>query len=392
MAARHRRKVGITRFDGAMVVLGALLVAAVGGLLWLSQQMVAPPRVRVSESSRPVIGVTLRERKNPGRLEVIRCVSPAKEAGLRPGDRIVRIDSLEKPDLQAFVDAVQQAPAGHRFTIEARRGDPGAESGVLVDVVAVERRVSPADEGLVYEDVELKDADGLVLRGWFVPGPRGVRAPAVAYGHGNGADRRQWLPAAAAVHDAGIAQLLIDFAGRGESDGDVITLGAHESADLRSALDWLAARKDVDPSRLALAGKSMGAAAAILAAADDTRVKALVLDSPFADLGVLVDGVIAERHLPPRIVRPLLFAIAGWRAHFDPASVRPVEAIRRVKAPALLLHGDKDDVVPFDDAKLLEKAAGGPLTFIPLEGLDHNTARPAEVYERVAKYLAGALD
>ena len=386
-----KRKIRITRFDRVVLGAGLLLVAAAGGLLWLSQMMVAPPRARLKDSVRPVIGITMRERE-PSGLEIRRVASPAREAGLRVGDRIVRIDDLRNPTMQQLVGHVREAEAGHRFAIEARRPAGDGESLVLVDLLADVRPVSPADEDLPYENVTFDGFGGLKLRGWYIPAPAGSgRSPAVAYGHGNAADRRQWLPAAAEVHEAGIAQLLFDFAGRGESDGEVISLGAHESADLRAALDWLAKRPDVDPRRLGLAGKSMGGVAAILAAADDPRVRALVLDSPFADLRRTVDRALEERHLPAAIVRPVVFKLAGFRANYDPDTVRPVEAIRRVKAPALLLHGTADTVIPASDAEAIRAAAAGPVTYLPLEGIDHNDTRPPEVWDRVAAYLKGSL-
>lgn len=386
-----KRKIRITRFDRVVLGAGLLLVAAAGGLLWLSQMMVAPPRARLKDSVRPVIGITMRELE-PSGLEIRRVAPPARDAGLRVGDRIVRIDDLREPSMQDLVRHVREAEAGHRFSIEAKRPAGDGESLVLVDLLADVRPVSPADEDLRYENVVFEGKGGLKLRGWYIPAPEGVgRAPAVAFGHGNAADRRQWLPAAAEIHEAGIAQLLFDFAGRGESDGEVISLGPHESEGLRTALDWLARRPDVDPQRLGLAGKSMGGAAAILAAADDPRVRVLVLDSPFADLRQTVDRAFEERHLPASIVTPLVFRIAGFRSNFDPDTVKPVEAMRRVKAPTLLLHGTADTVIPATDAEAIRDAAAGPVTYLPLEGIDHNDTRPPEVWDRVAAYLKGSL-
>ena len=135
----------------------------------------------------------------------------------------------------------------------------------------------------------------------------------------------------------------------------------------------------------------MGAAAALFLAAEDARVKALVLDSPFTDLRELVDRTIAGYHLPSAILGPILMEVAGWRAHYVPRSVRPIEAIRKVKAPILLFHGDKDTVVPYDDALAFKAAASGPLTLVPLTGLDHNTPRPAAYQDRIVAFLTQTL-
>lgn len=390
--SRVRVPIAFTRIDRWLIGGFAVAAGAAAGVLWLSEAMVAPPRPRVSESERPTICLALRE--EAGVLRVVRAAGPAREAGLSKGDRIRAIDERKSPTLLDLADRVAAAAEGQVLKVEARRGQEGGEeTTVLADVKVVVRKVSPADFGLPYEDVAFRNADGLTLRGWYLPPPAdgADRAPAIAYGHGNATDRRQWLPYALAVHDAGFAQMLFDFTGRGESDGEVITLGAHEAGDLRSALDALAARPEIDPLRLAVGGRSMGAVAALFLAAEDARVKALVLDSPFADLAALVDRTLAGRHIPPALVRPLLFEVAGWRAHYTPGAVRPIEAIRKVKAPILLFHGGKDTLVPFDDALAFAAAAAGPFTLVPLEGIDHNTPRPATYQDRIVLFLTHTL-
>ncbi len=384
--------IAFTRID--RWVIGGFVAAAgaATALLFLSETMVAPPRPRVSESRRPTIGLSLRV--DQGVLRVSTATGPAAEAGLRKGDRITAIGGTAARSLPDVADVVAASSDGQILKIEARRGPQGGdETVILSDVTVVVRDISPADLGLPFEDVAFRNADGLTLRGWYLPPPPegDGRAPAIAYGHGNATDRRQWLPIAGAVHDAGFAQLLFDFTGRGESDGEVISLGAHEARDLRAALDALAARPEVDPLRLAVGGRSMGAAAALFLAAEDARVKAVVLDSPYADLSKLVDRTIAGYHIPPVLLGPLLRKVAGWRAHYAPGSVRPIEAIRKVKAPILLFHGDRDTLIPYDDALAFKAAAGGPLTLVTLTGLDHNTPRPSSYEERIVSFLEQTL-
>ncbi len=390
--SRVRVPIAFTKIDRWLLAALAMAALLTGTVLWLSQAMVSPPRPRVSASSRPTIGLALRD--GGGVLRVVRAAGPAREAGMRSGDRIVAVDGHGGMTAESVSAAVSALADGQSLKIDARRGPAGdGETALLADVKVVVRDITPADDGLPYEDVSFRNADGLTLRGWYLPPPAegNGRAPAIAYGHGFASDRRQWLSVALAVHEAGFAQLFFDFTGRGDSDGEVITLGAHESSDLRSALDALAARPEVDPLRLAVAGRSMGAVAALYLAADDARVKALVLDSPFADLAAVVDRRIRAHHIPAFLVRPILFKVAGWRAHYSPGSLRPVETIPKVKAPILLFHGDNDTVVPFDDARALHAASGGPCTVVPLPGLDHDDLRPASYQERIVQFLTSTL-
>ena len=390
--ARVRVPIAMTRTDRWLIGLIALAVSAVTGAVYLSEPIVAPPRPRLSDSKRSTIGLVARTADDG--VRVARAAGSAREAGLRAGDRIVSIDGRPAKAIVDLAAALDAAAEGQMIRIEALRGQPNdAGLPILAEVKVVTRNVSPADEGLPYEELSFRNADGLTLRGWYLPPPAEGpgRAPAIAYGHGNATDRRDWLSVALAVHEAGFAQMLFDFTGRGESDGEVITLGAREATDLRSALDVLTARPEVDPMRLALVGRSMGAVAALYLAAEDARVKALVLDSPFAELGPVVDRVIASYHLPASLLRPILFEIAGWRAHYAPGAVRPIDAIRKIKVPILLFHGDRDELVPFTDALALKAAAGGPLTLVPLAGLDHDTPRPAAYQDQIVQFLTQSM-
>jgi dipeptidyl aminopeptidase/acylaminoacyl peptidase len=80
-------------------------------------------------------------------------------------------------------------------------------------------------------------------------------------------------------------------------------------------------------------------------------------------------------------------AVAGWRAHYDPATVKPVEAIRKIKVPILLMHGDQDEVVSYKHAELLKRAAGGPVTWHPLKSAGHNSPRMGDYQKTIADFL-----
>lgn len=361
-----------------------LAVALAAAVFLVSQLMVSPPRPRVSESSRPVLGLVLCEDEHG--LTISASAAAAGAAGLRAGDFIVTFDDQPVRSLSHARAFVADREAGEAVRVEAARSAPDGRSAVLVDIVVEHTSLSPADLGLAFETVEFAGGAGVTLRGWFLPAPGGVRAPTVIYGHGNGADRTHWFDFLRPLHDAGFAQLAFDFAGRGESDGDVITLGLTEADDLASAIFWLVGRDEVDAGNLFLAGRSMGAAAAILAAADGPPLRGLVLDSSFADLAGLVDDLLTARYVPAWPLRPLAFQVAGWRAGFEPHAVVPAADMASIVAPVLLIHGTEDRLVPPEHAEQLAAAAAGPVELMWLPGSGHNDER-SQAIPRVRKFL-----
>jgi len=97
---RHRSQT----FRKRILVLLIVGVVVVGALVfWISQTMISPPRPRISDSERPVIGVVLRDDPSGG-AAVLSAVPPASAAGLRAGDRIVSVDGRV---VTTLVDRVQ---------------------------------------------------------------------------------------------------------------------------------------------------------------------------------------------------------------------------------------------------------------------------------------------
>jgi uncharacterized protein len=168
------------------------------------------------------------------------------------------------------------------------------KSQVLTKLMIVGRRApidrTPRDVGLGYEEIGFDATDGVRLGGWFIAAGRDT-APAVAFVHGwlwnrlgNVAGQVpvddksvDFLPAAKALHDAGYHVLLFDLRNHGESGYKLpITYGLREAHDVEGALSYLRGRSEVDTQRIGLLGCSMGANAAIYAAAASPPVKAIL--------------------------------------------------------------------------------------------------------------------
>src|SRR5207248_10678631 len=122
--------------------------------------------------------------------------------------------------------------------------------------------------------------------GWFFPGLR--RAPTIVLCHGYESSRGELLTLVSALQDHQYNVFVFDFAAHGANAG-MSTLGYREAEELNKAVNTLAARDDLDPTRFGLWGYNLGAYAALREAEGDKRMRALILDCVY--------------HYPEQIVR-----------------------------------------------------------------------------------------
>lgn len=210
----------------------------------------------------------------------------------------------------------------------------------------------PADAGLARaEEVRLTTDDDVELHAWYVPPTAEPTGGAVLVLPGNAGNRSLRAPLARALSDAGLAVLLVEYRGYAGNPGRPSESGL--AADARAGHAHLAKRPDVD--RIVVFGESLGAAVAVQLAAD-VPVGALVLRSPFTSL---VD--VGRVHYPWLPVGLLL------RDRFD-----VVGRIPDVDAPAVVVAGEGDTIVPVEQSRRVAEAADAELIVLP--AADHNDA------------------
>ena len=262
-------------------------------------------------------------------------------------------------------------------------------SGLAQSLHGPAQRLTPAEQtraralltGL--EDVQFRTADGLLLRGWYQASRNGA---AVIFLHGGGSNRTWFLPDAVALARQGFGVLLYDARACGESEGRLQTWGEQEQLDLRAALDYLAARPDVDAARIGVDGFSVGSTTASLAAAADPRVHALVLNAIWPSLGEELRYKLG-RFQGPGLAKGLERQIATAGVSVD--AVRPIARIGLyAPRPLLIVAGDQDRDTPLAQVQRVFDAAGGDKQLYVVPGAAHGnylaTAGPA--------YLARIVD
>jgi len=304
---------------------------------------------------------------------------------------MVPIRSARRAGLVAAVAAVPVALA-YRFALlyRVRAGYPRRHPPVW----------TPDALGLPYETLEVPTTDGLRLPAWFIPaGP--ALAPGVVLVHGWESARDRTLPHALVLHAAGFHVLTFDVRGHGSNGPETLPMSVGEfAADAGAAVAALAARPDV--SRVAILGHSMGAAGALVAAAADPGVAAVVAVATPADSYRLTRQTfrLARLPLPDPIAWPLAWLTT--RVYLRPrghtvASVNATRAVREIDAPVLLVHGDQDGAVPVAHLGKLAAARRASRPQAVTETMVVAGGRHSWLYEfpayraTVARFLAAAL-
>jgi uncharacterized protein len=249
---------------------------------------------------------------------------------------------------------------------------------------------TPADLGLLYEDVRFTTDDGVTLSGWLVGAGRETHA-AVVLLHGFSWHRLPWLTEFVPWIQRRYHVLQFDFRGHGDSDDGPITLGTLEQRDVAAAVHFLLGR-GLGP--IALVGISMGGAVAVMAAAD-LPVAAVVADAAFAELRNPISNVMRQGGYPLSGIGARLVVLA--------ASVRarvrlrqPIQQVSRLAPRGLLVIAPREDrVVSWTQSVRLFEAAHEPKELYVVEGAAHGEAHAVggtEYERRVLAFLERHLD
>ena len=230
---------------------------------------------------------------------------------------------------------------------------------------------SPSEVGIsAWQNVEFT-ADGLTLRGWYIPPTQ--PAPAVILVHGHGANRLNVLPRAAWYAQRGYGVLLFDLRGHGASDGDLTTLGYLERADVVAAYNFLLQQPEIDPHRVLLHGESMGGAAVTRAAVELPAVRGVIVEATFTTFeDNVAQGVRTSIGLPPFPFAPMIVFFGQQEVRANLFDLRPIDQIAQIAPrPLLIMHGERDPLLKVSNAQRLYAAAGEPKMLVLFPTAQH---------------------
>lgn len=250
--------------------------------------------------------------------------------------------------------------------------------------------VTPAARQMAFEDATVTTADGFRLAGWFIPAPAARATVMIVHGYKD--HRGSLMGIADILHRHGYNALLMSLRAHDINDGDVISFGLREMADLDAWMTYLDARSDVDPSRLALFGASMGGTIGIGYAAAHPEIRAVIADSAFSSVSdTAATSIRFFTGLPPFPFAP---AIVFWMEREIGGSSTQLDATawipRIAPRPVLLMQGGADVVVSPESGRKLYDAAANPkeLWFEPAVGHTQFLAKmPGELESHITGFL-----
>ncbi len=207
--------------------------------------------------------------------------------------------------------------------------------------------------GLPLEDVFLTAPDGVALHAWWIVAANEPKAVMV-WCHGNAGNISHRLEHLAALVKAGVSILIFDYRGYGRSAGQPSEQGLYTDAE--TAFQFLIHDRKIAPSRIVIYGESLGTAVAADLASRHSDVAGVILEAPFGSIQAAAKLLYGA--LP---VHTLL------QARFDVFA-----RLKQIRRPLLVIHGDRDSILPISLGKAVYDAANEPKQWWIVSGADHN--------------------
>jgi alpha-beta hydrolase superfamily lysophospholipase len=235
-------------------------------------------------------------------------------------------------------------------------------------------------------DIHFPSIDGVDLSAWWIPaqGSRGPRSAlwgkrTVLLCHGLSANKANQLDLVRELVPAGFNVLAFDFRAHGESGGQLSSFGDLERYDVLGAVRWLRQNHPDESTAIDGLGISMGAAALIAAAADDSpegrAITAIAAYSTYNDLPSLAESLGEQLFFPGAgwIADHLMLPMAAAQTGADLRQFSPANLLaERVARPVLIIQGEQDRLIDFSLGQALYQAAEQPKERLWIERAGHD--------------------
>lgn len=231
----------------------------------------------------------------------------------------------------------------------------------------------PAKLGFYKEDIYFKSSDGILLHGWLFPVPPDIQKKGtVVQFHGNAENISTHFLSLVWLVQEGYELFIFDYRGYGKSEGEPSPAGVHK--DALAALEYThklilrkepAIKNNTSPKFITF-GQSIGGAVLLRALKDYNHkedIEVVVVDSTFYSYKDLVREKLASSFITWPL-QPLAYLLIS-------DNYAPGKNIGKIPAPLLVIHGNRDAIIPLMHGKKVFELAGEPKEFWLIEGGRH---------------------
>jgi pimeloyl-ACP methyl ester carboxylesterase len=248
---------------------------------------------------------------------------------------------------------------------------------------------SPSDFGLKFDEVTFPSSDGISLSGWWIPS--GDSQKTIVFLHGYAGSMDPDLKYTPAFHAHGYNVLMFDFRAHGRSAGRLSSIGALETRDVSGAIDYV---KNKSGNSIGLLGFSMGGRTALLTAANNHEIKALVSDGgPVRLLTAISENIKQKRlHRPvAKVLAGMVMIGASLRLQVNLFANDPLPRSKYLDPiPVFFIHGDCDPYTHLDELEKMVSNAGRNAQLWRVAEAGHRDAdqhRPEEYLSRIFTFF-----
>ena len=219
-----------------------------------------------------------------------------------------------------------------------------------------------------YEDAFITSFDKLKLHARVYENKGSKKVAVLCHGY-RGTARRDFSGGAVEVIDLCYTTILIDERAHGTSQGHSITFGVREVKDVIKWVEYARNRFGED-IELVLIGISMGGAT-VLMASDKVGKAKIIADCPYSSPKIMLQHSVKTLGLPVAIFYPLINLSSIIFAHTNLNKISAYDTVNNTDNPILIIHGNKDTVVPYTISQDLFNAYQDKIQYELFDDADH---------------------
>lgn len=217
-----------------------------------------------------------------------------------------------------------------------------------------------------FQEVFLSTSDHVEINGLFF---NAKSEKVILYFHGNAGNLDSWSSVYNDLQPLGYNFFIIDYRGYGKSSGVISEEGLY--IDAQTAYEYLL-RENFKEENIIVYGRSLGTGIAV-DLIEDKKVNSIILESPYTSFS----GLVSEK-------APYLFPSLYLKYELN-----SLKKIENINTPMLVIHGKRDELIPFEHGEKIYNNYKGKKVFLPIEGGTHNNLSEfSELTQGISTFLS----